>query len=274
MYELFKTVFILSVLGFVLTALLLILKPVTSKKFPAKWQYYVWIAVMISMVMPVYKLIPKHEAQKIPIIPQSEINFEESSEEYENVEPIEVKEIPIADREVHITQDYNIRLLDLLAYIWFFGICIYLIVACGSYAVYIIRKRKNAVWITENAVLEDVKKELKIKRHIKVRMSSDVRSPMLVGIFYPVIYIPCREIIPEYMRMVFLHELTHYKRRDLLIKWFSLFVNAIHWFNPLAYLICANVSESCEVSCDMEVTKNMSEEEQKTYMKTILDLVE
>ena len=76
------------------------------------------------------------------------------------------------------------------------------------------------------------------------------------------------------MRMVFLHELTHYKRKDLLIKWLSLFVNAVHWFNPLAYLLCANVSEACEVSCDMEVTKNMSDEEQKVYMKTILDLVE
>ena len=76
------------------------------------------------------------------------------------------------------------------------------------------------------------------------------------------------------MRMVFLHELTHYKRKDLMIKWFSIFVNAVHWFNPLAYLLCANISESCEVSCDMAVTKNMSDIEQKIYMKTILDLVE
>ena len=48
----------------------------------------------------------------------------------------------------------------------------------------------------------------------------------------------------------------------------------VHWFNPLAYLLCANVSEACEVSCDMAVTSNMSEREQKIYMKTILELVE
>ena len=73
--------------------------------------------------------------------------------------------------------------------------------------------------------------------------------------------------------MVFLHELTHYKRKDLMIKWLSVFVNAVHWFDPLAYMLRANISESCEISCDMEVTKNMDEAEQKLYMKTILELV-
>ena len=73
-------------------------------------------------------------------------------------------------------------------------------------------------------------------------------------------------------RMVLLHELTHYKRKDLLVKWFAVLVNAVHWFNPLCYLACAALSEACEVSCDMAVTKNMTEEEQKLYMQTILHL--
>ena len=97
---------------------------------------------------------------------------------------------------------------------------------------------------------------------------------MLVGILFPTVYIPCREIPDENMRMVLLHELTHYKRKDLLVKWFAILVNAVHWFNPLCYLACAALSEACEVSCDMSATKNMSEDEQKLYMQTILNLVE
>ena len=107
-----------------------------------------------------------------------------------------------------------------------------------------------------------------------MRVSSEVGSPMLVGVVFPVIYMPHREISPEMMRVVFLHELTHYKRKDLMIKWFALFVNAVHWFNPMAYLLCANLSEACEISCDMKVTMDMGEEEQRLYMKTILELVE
>ena len=275
MFELFKTVLILSIFGFGITALLLCLKPITANKFPAKWQYYVWIAVLLSMIIPTYKLIPQKEAQKLSMIPRNEVVQTEVLQEYEEIpETVIIEETPIEYREVKITPELSITLLDLLAYVWFVGMCIYLIIVISSYIIYITGKHKKAVRLTENTVLNEVKKELKIKRHIKIRMSPDIQSPMLVGVLFPVIYIPCREIPDENMRMVFLHELTHYKRKDLAFKWLSLFVNAVHWFNPLAYLLCSNVSEACEVSCDMAVTKNMSDTEQKIYMKTILDLVE
>ena len=273
MYEVFKTVLILSLFGFGITALLLCLKPITAKKFPAIWQYYVWIAVLFSMIIPVYKLIPQNWAQETPLILQNQTEVQEApagiTETVEIVTPVEVT---IEDREVTLTPKIQIRILDLLAYIWFFGWCAYLLVVIVSYIKYLIRKHKNAVTLTDNAILDEVKRELKIKRHIRIRMSQDVGSPMLVGVIFPVVYIPCREIPDENMRMVFLHELTHYKRKDLIFKWLAIFVNAVHWFNPLAYLLCATVSEACEVSCDMAVTKYMSDTEQKIYMKTILDL--
>ncbi len=275
MFELFKTVLILSMFGFVITSVLLCLKPVTAKKFPAKWQYCVWIAVLFSMIIPAYKLIPKKEVQKLPLIPQTEAVQQEAPPAAEkNAETVIIEETPIEYREVTLAPQVRIRLLDLIAYVWFFGACIYLIIVIVSYALYLMRKRKKAVAITDNAVLGEVKKELKIKWHIKIRMSPDCGSPMLVGFLFPVIYIPCKEIPDENMRMVFLHELTHYKRKDLAFKWLSIFVNAVHWFNPLAYLLCANLCEACEVSCDMAVTRNMSEREQKIYMNTILELVE
>ena len=275
MAEIFKTVLILSIFGFCTTALLLRLKPVTAKKFPAKWQYYVWIAVLLSMIIPAYKLVPFKEVQKIPVIPQGEVIRQNTPQNLENeAEALKLPDTPAIYQEINITSDFRISIFDLLSYIWFSGMCIFMITVIASYIIYITQKRKKAVKITENAEFDNAKKELKIKRRIKIRMSADVQSPMLTGILFPVVYLPCREIPDENLRMVFLHELTHYKRKDLLIKWLSIFVNAVHWFNPLAYLLCANISEACEISCDMSVTKNMSESEQKAYMKTILDLVE
>lgn len=275
MSEIFKTVLILSFFGFGIISLLLCLKPITSKKFPAQWQYYVWIAVLLAMIIPAYKLIPQKEAQKFPFVPQNEIVRSEAVQNTQEASgTVANAETPTLYNEVNITPDYRVRLFDLLAYVWLVGVCVYLIIVISSYIVYITRRHKNAVVITENPVFDAAKKELGIKRHIEIRMSPDIRSPMLAGVMFPVVYIPCREIPDENMRMVFLHELTHYKRKDLIVKWLSLFVNAVHWFNPLAYLLCANISESCEVSCDMAITKNMSDAEQKIYMKTILDLVE
>ncbi len=275
MYDVFKTVLILSLFGFGITALLLLLKPITAKKLPARWQYCVWIIVLISMVLPAYKLIPKKEAQKLAIVPQNQtVQTETQPQEEINPDTVVTYDTPIEYREVNLSPKIQIRLFDLIAYIWGAGVLIFSLVIIISYFRFLCRKNKNAVKISDNKIFSEVKNELKIKRHIRLKASSDIGSPMLVGILFPTVYIPCLEIPDDNMRMVLLHELTHYKRKDLLVKWFAVLVNAVHWFNPLCYLACANLSEACEVSCDMSVTKNMSEDEQKLYMQTILNLVE
>ena len=275
MYDIFKTVLILSLFGFGITALLLLLKPITAKRLPARWQYCVWVAVLISMLFPAYKLIPKKEAQKLAIVPQNQtVQTETQPQKENNSDTVVTYDTPIEYREVNLSSKIQIRLFDLIAYIWGTGVLIFSLVVIISYFRFLCHKNKNAVKISDNKIFSEVKKELKIKRRIRLKASSDIGSPMLVGILFPTVYIPCREIPDNNMRMVLLHELTHYKRKDLLVKWFAILVNAVHWFNPLCYLACAALSEACEVSCDMSVTKNMSEDEQKLYMQTILNLVE
>lgn len=275
MYDIFKTVLILSLFGFGITALLLLFKPITAKRLPARWQYCVWVAVLISMLFPAYKLIPKKEAQKLSIVPQNQtVQTETQPQEEINPDTVVTYDTPIEYREVNLSSKIQIRLFDLIAYIWGTGVLIFSLVVIISYFRFLCHKNKNAVKISDNKIFSEVKKELKIKRHIRLKASSDIGSPMLVGVLFPTVYIPCQEIPDNNMRMVLLHELTHYKRKDLLVKWFAVLVNAVHWFNPLCYLACAALSEACEVSCDMSVTKNMSEDEQKLYMQTILNLVE
>ena len=273
MFDVFKTVLILSLFGFGITALLLLLKPVTAKKLPARWQYCVWVALLISMVLPAYKLIPKKEAQKLAIVPQNQTATMQSQKET-NPDTVVTYDTPIEYREVNLSPKIQIRLFDLIAYIWGAGVLIFSLVVIISYLMFLCRKNKNTVRIFGNKIFSEVKKELKIKRRIRLKASSDIDSPMLVGVLFPTVYIPCLEIPDDNMRMVLLHELTHYKRKDLLVKWFAVLVNAVHWFNPLCYLACAALSEACEVSCDMAVIKNMSDDEQKLYMQTILDMAE
>lgn len=275
MSEIFETVLILSSLGFGITVVLLCLKPITVKKFPARWQYYIWIAVLLTMIVPTYKLIPEGEVQKIQYITQTETpKMETNFVEYVETTPAIPQNPPITEREITVISSSKITVFELISIIWICGMGIFLLTVIFNYLLYILRKRKNSILIEDNSVLYETKKELKIWRNIRVRMSPNIGSPMLVGVFFPVVYLPCKEVPRDMMRLVFLHELTHYKRKDLIIKWFALFVNAVHWFNPLSYIISSNLSEACEVSCDMEVTKNMNDEEQKLYMKTILELVE
>lgn len=274
MYELFKTVLILSVMGSLISLILLIIKPFTEKKLPPFYQYFMYLAVLFSMVIPIYKFIPEKNVGNLnfiaiqppsqPVI-QTEIDVKATTQENEQAQ----KENTKSEEK---KESFSIDFIEILPFIWLFGTVIFLGTVFSSYGIYIFKKRKNSVTLKDNEALETVKRALKIKRKIKLRMSEDVQSPLLTGIFFPTIYLPCKEFSKENTKMILLHELTHYKRKDLAVKWFSIFVNAIHWFNPLCYIISKNLSDICEISCDRAVTKNMDIEERKTYMNTILEL--
>ncbi len=274
MYELFKTVLILSAMGSLISLILLIIKPFTEKKLPPFYQYFMYLAVLFSMVIPIYKFIPEKNVENLnfiaiqppsqPVV-QTEIDVKSPPQENEQAQ----KENNKSKEE---KESFSIDFTAILPFVWLFGTIIFLGTVFSSYGIYIFKKRKSSVTLKDNEALETVKEALKIKRKIKLKMSEDVQSPLLTGIFFPTIYLPCKDFSQENTKMILLHELTHYKRKDLAVKWFSVFVNAIHWFNPLCYIISKNLSDICEISCDRAVTKNMGVEERKTYMSTILEL--
>ena len=151
MYDVFKTVLILSLFGFGITALLLLLKPITAKRLPARWQYCVWITLLISMVFPAYKLIPKKEAQKLSIVPQNQ-TVQTTVQPHEETHPdtVVTYDTPIEYREVNISPKISIRLFDLIAYIWGAGVLIFLLVVIISYFRFLYRKSKNSVKISDS----------------------------------------------------------------------------------------------------------------------------
>ncbi len=50
--------------------------------------------------------------------------------------------------------------------------------------------------------------------------------------------------------MILLHELAHVKRSDLVWVYVSLFVGAIYWFNPLAWIVRRKLTIESDKACD------------------------
>ncbi len=285
MTEIFKTVLFLGIIGAGATALMLIISPVTVKYFPARWQYFICFAVAVCMLVPFWRFVPQRTAQRLaPQIRRTETGS--AQEHYSRVprspavpagdvqlpQRSEIMPAPQPEPKTE-THDTKADIYSIAAYIWICGFAVFAASAGVSYAVFLCRKRKGSICVEKSPLFEEIKKELNIKRNIRVRVSCDTDAPMLVGIFMPVIYIPAAGMDEAEEKMVFMHELTHYRRRDLLYKWFMLFVNAVHWFNPFAYFLSANANRACEVACDMAVVKNMDEADKRLYMETILNMV-
>lgn len=116
------------------------------------------------------------------------------------------------------------------------------------------------------------------KRHVRVKVSDRIDSPLTYGIFRPVILLPksiyiCDEKTAEY---ILSHELTHIKRLDALYKLLAVIAVSLHWFNPLAWVMLVFSSRDIELSCDEEVVleKNGSGREREEYALTIIEMEE
>ena len=276
MSEIFYTVLLLSGVGTALVCLLLLMKRTLAGHLPVGWLKAAWVIATLFMVLPAWKAVPKKHAQQMwhKAGPVTEATVSER--------PAPVSEVPnVAASEAEAEKEKPIKsyiqkenMILWCGYIWAAGAVGFLVFALISYGVFCVKKQKSAMLISSCEALETVKQEMGIGRGIKVKVSPGTISPMLVGVFFPVIYLPEKTQNMESARMIFRHELMHYKKKDLFLKWFVLLVNAVHWFNPFAYILSKEVSQICEVSCDMAVVRGLSEEEKKIYMHTILSLVE
>ncbi len=127
---------------------------------------------------------------------------------------------------------------------------------------------KNSIKVEDIEILElfnQCKNELNINSNIKLKHCQYIGSPMLIGILNPMILIPNTNEDKNTLKMIFLHELNHYKRKDIIIKAFGFFVNIIHWFNPIVYLLLGDMDNYCECSIDEKVVKEMKIEDRKYY---------
>ncbi|WP_243626520.1 M56 family metallopeptidase, partial [Candidatus Cryosericum septentrionale] len=73
--------------------------------------------------------------------------------------------------------------------------------------------------------------------------------------------------------MILKHELVHYKRGDIWYKLLMICANAVHWFNPLVYLVVTASNQDLEMSSDSAVIQNADAVFRKRYSEAILAAV-
>jgi len=123
------------------------------------------------------------------------------------------------------------------------------------------------------SVLDECRFKLSIKKAIPVYVAPYSTTPFLHGCVRPFIVLPKHDFSRTELEHIFLHELTHLKRHDVWIKGLLLFINALHWYNPLAYLGRQRIHYLCELSCDESTTRPMTQMERQKYCELILDLL-
>ncbi len=259
--QIFKSILLMSAAGSVSALLWLCLKPVTRKLFSPKWQYYIWLTVLIVMILPIRLNLPK----KTEVVPNIVTEIAVNTEPQIQKNTPTAAEIPQKTQKIPVPQvNFSADIWEYLSAIWLFGAILVFAAKVMKYILFLRAIHKNSVRDTDIA---DIPKRLRVYR------TDMLDAPLIVGIIRPKLFLPDAELSDSDLSYILMHELTHYRRNDILYKWFAAAVQSVHWFNPIVYAVSRQIDSDCEISCDYAVTRNLTESEQHGYMKMILDLL-
>ncbi|MDR0897941.1 MAG: M56 family metallopeptidase [Oscillospiraceae bacterium] len=125
------------------------------------------------------------------------------------------------------------------------------------------------------AAFARAKQDLSLQnQRISLKHCACLSSPMLVWLGKPTILLPEESADAQATRYIFLHELVHYQRKDLLCRLVMLVVAAMHWFNPMVYPLIRAVTLQCEISCDDKVVENQDAMGRHQYALSIIGVVQ
>ena len=120
-------------------------------------------------------------------------------------------------------------------------------------------------------------REMNMKKNIPVYSTAFLKSPIIVGLFSPRIYLPIH-LISDFnaadMRYMLLHELQHYRHKDALASYLMNFFGVLYWCNPCVWYALKEMRNEREVACDTSVLKLLDESDYENYGNTLINFAE
>ena len=268
-----------SVVGSVVFIALLLFRPITDKMFSKTWHYYSLLVPLIFLFGGTHIVISLTGLISNPAL--------------ENTSPILVQDMytdipleftrpptfdnPTSNMPIHydgvyancaITSSitsrliiYIERVIPFLMVIWILGVIFFIVINIKKYLQY-------RCLILHNA------KSTNINCTLPIIISISAHTPMLIGMVKPIIVLPSMYFSDKELEMVLAHEMVHYSRKDLFVKCIMLIANAIHWFNPVVYVLNRQLNTTCELSCDEKVVSKMDTHNRRLYGETILHVLQ
>lgn len=270
----------MSFSGALLILILLIGKQILKDKISRQWQYYIWLIVILRLLLPfgaqinllgkTYQTIDRTITQTSP---------DDSQDIHAPVIDVDVnhqngKQPTIVPAAEYSFQDRMTLFLNYIWLIWLAGVLGMLIRKITIYQSFIRYTKAGATPVSDTELLDKMSltaEQINIHKPVELCTNPLICSPLLIGFFHPCIVLPSADIPEKDFGYIVLHELMHYKRRDMFYKWLVQVTVCLHWFNPFVYLMSREAAKDCEFSCDEAVLAKMGSGNAQEYGRTLLD---
>ena len=278
-----KTLLVLTIAGTLCGLFLAALRKLSKGKIPSSFLYFAWIVVVLRFSIPITGLIPV--GRTAPHVDPAVPSYTEPQQAYTETEIMVVPStyshtgvpIPPAQSESVAEQftpaaKKTVSIPTILFIVWCCGAAGFLLWNIISYARFKSLMRKGMLRPSHHDM--DLYDEVYSAKKPILKRSRITSTPLTFGIINSVLVIPDSEYEDAALKNVFQHEIIHFKRHDILLKWFSLLVFSVHWFNPFVWYFRKEIDRVCELSCDETLLKRMNAEEKRRYGETLLKIAE
>lgn len=285
MTDIFLSILGISVSVSLIILILLLLSPFLNKRYAAKWKYWIWIFLALRLLVP---FSGANEQLLTGLFLHTETQtISESGENHTDTPDdttIPTRQI-IIEMPTQMTIPLTVRSessqpgitpLDIMIIVWMTGCVILISLHLISYLHYKRQVMIKGTLIEDVSVLKQVfklKQELHIRHAIRTIEYEQTESPMIIGFFRPVLVLPKEQYNSQELFFILKHELVHLKRGDVYFKLLFVTANAVHWFNPLIWIMLKEAVIDMELSCDEKVTQGTSYAVKKAYTETLLSLL-
>ncbi len=282
------SVFEISVSVSFMVLAVILLTPILTKRYAAKWKYLIWIFLACRLLVPLngadghfmMDWLPQRDTWTVPKQQKEKSALDGRTLPYQRmvVEIPAQMAAPIKMQSASQPGKYNGRftMLDILAFAWMAGSLVFLAVHIISYSHYRRRVKEKGERIKDTRILvqiDEIKHGLHIRRTVQAVAYPEAGSPMVIGFLKPVLVLPQEPDCAEELFFILKHELVHFKRGDVYLKLLFVVVNAVHWFNPVIWMMQKEAMIDMELSCDERVTQGASYDVRKAYTETLLSML-
>lgn len=238
-----------------LIALLLALGPVWKGRFRPQWRCWVWLLVALRLAVPLNVSLPRAPVRLEVPAPAAEAAVLPAQPEQpeQQTQPASLPQAAEEGPAPRVTAE------QALALVWAAGAGVVLAVQLGSYVRF---RRRTRRWCTPEGRYEG----------LQVEGCALLSSPVLVGLVRSRILLP-EGVEGERRAFALAHEAMHARRRDLWYQLLLVWVCALHWFNPLVWLLRRAAERDLEIACDAAVLAGKDRAWRQRYGRALLSFV-
>ena len=265
----------------------------TRARYGARWRCWAWALLCLRLALP-FPLFPRAQ-ESAPL----QVDVPRDTLLTPNLSPTGSSPVPTqppepdpegsgaastsAPSEGGDTSDQNASepsaalplptLPQILILLWGAGAAAVLIWNLAAHLRFLSYLRRWAVPVKDGAVIRAFNQtgdRLGLSRRPRLLLCPGLRTPMLAGLFRPALLLPQESLSGQGLEFSLLHELTHYRRRDIWLKALALWIKALYWFNPLSWWMDRLIERDTELACDEDALGRLPPEARGPYGQTIL----